>query len=99
MLFLLIFSFFFPFLLLFSIFSFSFSLFFLIDVVPHNSVMLLGFFMMFFFFSFFPFFSFPFFFLLFHLNAETLCCFSCLNVSPTFFQLNVLAYIRFQYQV
>ena len=97
MLFLLIFLFFFPFLLLFSIFSFS--LFFLIEVVQHNSVMLLGFFVIFLFFSLFPFFSFPVFFLLFHFNAETLFWFSCLNVSPTFFPLNVLAYIKFQYQV
>ena len=82
MLFLLLFLFFFfRFYFYFLFFLFRFLYFFVIDVVQHNGVMLLGCFMIFFSSSFF----FPFFFLLFYLNAETLCCFSCLNVSPTFF--------------
>ena len=86
MLFLLLFLFFFffPFLVLFSIFSFPFSLFFCHRFRSTQRRYVAGLFHDFFFLFIFSFF-FPFFFLLFHLNAETLCCFSCLNVSPTFF--------------
>lgn len=56
MLFLLLFLFFFRFYFYFLFFLFRFLYFFVIDVVQHNGVMLLGCFMIFFSSSFFPFF-------------------------------------------
>ena len=84
MLFLLFFAFF-PFLLLFSICSFFFSLIFSHRCRSTQRRYVAGLFHDFFFLFIFSFFFLSlFFFLLFHLNAETLRCFSCLNVTPIF---------------